>query len=92
MASSLTPEQIQHWRNALAPILGPAAMFLPNERIQQIRDTMQNAIDEGFAKDAPGDAWNGDHVCAKDCGCRQPDQHSDDELDHDIMLYSPGDE
>lgn len=41
----LKPEQIEHWRKVLCGIIGPYAMLMPDEQIQQIRDRMQYHID-----------------------------------------------
>ena len=37
----LTPEQVENWRNVLLGMIGPAALILPADKIQAIRDNMQ---------------------------------------------------
>lgn len=44
--SKLTPEQIENWRNVLVGMVGPFALFMPDELIQEYRDNFQNRVDE----------------------------------------------
>lgn len=41
----LTPEQIANWRKVLVGMIGPAALILPDEQIQAMRDRFQENID-----------------------------------------------
>ncbi len=45
-SEKLTPEQIQNWRNVLAGLLGPYALIMSNEEIQDFRDKMQARFGE----------------------------------------------
>ena len=42
---ALTPEQIENWRQALLPMLGPYARIMPAEQIKRYRDKMQEWCD-----------------------------------------------
>jgi hypothetical protein len=46
----LTPEQIKNWRNALLGMIGPYALLMPDEEVQQMRDNMQSHFSEPNAK------------------------------------------
>ena len=50
MNGKLTEEQIDNWRKALLPMLGPYALIAPAEEIQRLRDKMQDKIDKGKIK------------------------------------------
>lgn len=39
--AKLTSDQIKHWRDILLSTLGPYALMMPDEQVQQIRDEMQ---------------------------------------------------
>lgn len=43
--SELTPEQIKNWREALSLTLGPYALIMPVEKVQEFRDLYQKRID-----------------------------------------------
>lgn len=42
---SLTPEQIENWRFALQYFLGPYALIMPEEQIEQMKDRFQSKVD-----------------------------------------------
>jgi hypothetical protein len=44
--AKLTPEQIKNWRNILLGMIGPYALLMPDEEVQQIRDIMQANLSE----------------------------------------------
>jgi len=42
----LTPEQIENYRKVLVGILGPYALIMSDEQVQQFRDRLQKTICE----------------------------------------------
>jgi hypothetical protein len=44
---TLTPEQIENWRELLVGMIGPYALIMPAEKIQQMRDEFQRKADLG---------------------------------------------
>lgn len=48
---SLTPEQIENWRVALQAFLGPYALIMPEDQIEQMKERFQskvNALDAHY--------------------------------------------
>lgn len=43
---TLTPEQIQNWRAVLCGLVGPYALLMTPEQIQQIRDKMEDVVNK----------------------------------------------
>lgn len=46
----LTKEQLKNWRRTLAMTIGPYALIMPNEEVQEIRDKMQKDLNERKTK------------------------------------------
>lgn len=47
----MTPEQIKNFRKVLTISLGPYALIMSDEQVQQIRDKMQKQFDKLSKKD-----------------------------------------
>lgn len=43
---TLTPEQIDNWRNALVTILGPYALLMSDEDVVRARNSMQSSLNK----------------------------------------------
>lgn len=43
---TLTPEQIQNWRMVLCGMIGPYALIMPAEMVQEWKDKFQSAADK----------------------------------------------
>ena len=41
----LTKDQLQHWREILAALIGPYALIMLVEDVQQLKNKMQSEID-----------------------------------------------
>jgi hypothetical protein len=41
----LTPKQIENWRRILCMMIGPYALMMTDEQIQQYRDQMQKKLE-----------------------------------------------
>ena len=46
---TLTPVQIENWRQALCVLIGPYALIMPPEMVQAWRDKMQDEVDKAGA-------------------------------------------
>jgi len=44
--NKLSPEQIENWRNVLVSFVGPYALIMPEEQINEFRDRFQSKIDK----------------------------------------------
>ena len=42
---TLTPEQVKNWRRVLLGVIGPYALLMSDEEVQQVRDKMQELLD-----------------------------------------------
>ena len=43
---TLTPEQIENWRQVLCILIGPYALFMPDEMVQACKDKLQAQVDK----------------------------------------------
>ena len=43
---TLTPEQIENWRQVLCGMIGPFALIIPAEMIQAYKDKLQAQVDK----------------------------------------------
>lgn len=43
---TLTPVQIENWRQVLCILIGPFALIMPAEMIQEYRDKLQAEVDK----------------------------------------------
>lgn len=53
MSEELTPAQVEHWRKVLFSMVGPYALLMTAEQIQQYRDTFQANINKAIAEESP---------------------------------------
>ena len=43
---TLTPAQIENWRQALCGLIGPYALIMPAEMVQAFKDKLQAQVDK----------------------------------------------
>lgn len=46
LPDSLTPSQIENWRKVLLGLVGPYALIMPDEEVEQIRATIQSQLSD----------------------------------------------
>lgn len=46
----LNAEQIKSWRRVLAGMIGPWALIMPDDDVQQVRDNLQRRIGDKLSK------------------------------------------
>lgn len=57
LANQMTPEQIKNWRQILLHMVGPFALLMEDEMVQEFRDRIQARVHEELnAPSAAGDA------------------------------------
>jgi trans-aconitate methyltransferase len=50
----LTKQQIENWRSVLVGMIGPYALLMTDEQVQNIRDQYQGKIDQAFPEPSDG--------------------------------------
>lgn len=43
---TLTPEQIENWRQVLCILIGPYALIMPDEMVQDVKDKLQDIAEK----------------------------------------------
>ena len=55
-AKKLSPEQIKNWREVLIHMVGPYALVMPEEMVQEFKDRFQGMVEQLPQSAAPGES------------------------------------